>query len=108
MYLNESMLRAAGSTVNDTEGLINLPLTAREIEAVAFFKDLGDDQIRVSLRSKGSLNVRDIATSYGGGGHVNAAGFSVDRPYEGARDRIVERLRQEITASGQALTPARP
>ena len=38
LYLDDAMLEAAGSTINDTEGLINLPLTAREIKAVVFFK----------------------------------------------------------------------
>jgi phosphoesterase RecJ-like protein len=108
LYLDDRMLHASGSTVNDTEGLINLPLTAREIQAVVFFKDLGGEQIRVSLRSKGDLNVREIATQYGGGGHVTAAGFSVDRPYESARDRIVERLAQAIAGRGRLLSPARP
>ena len=96
LYLDDEMLRAAGSTANDTEGLINLPLTAREIQAVVFFKLL-DGQVRVSLRSKGDLDVREIAQAYGGGGHRNASGFTVN-DYETARVQIVERLVDAISA----------
>jgi len=97
LYLDDDMLRAAGSTANDTEGLINLPLTAREIEAVAFFKVM-DGEVRVSLRSKGSVDVRAIAKAFGGGGHRNAAGFTAAGDYQTARPVIVERLVDAISA----------
>ena len=74
-----TMLDATGSTYNDTEGLINLPLTAREIQAVVFFKLGADGDVRVSMRSKYDVDVRAVADAFGGGGHKNAAGFTVAR-----------------------------
>ena len=71
------MLAACGCTNNDTEGLINLPLTAREIQAVVFFKIAPDGEVRVSMRSKYDVDVRRVANEFGGGGHKNAAGFTV-------------------------------
>ena len=53
LYLDHEMARAAGGTYEDTEGLINLPLTVKEIQAVVFFKQSKDDEYRVSMRSKG-------------------------------------------------------
>jgi phosphoesterase RecJ-like protein len=97
LYLDDEMLKSAGSTANDTEGLINLPLTAREIQAVVFFKVM-DGQVRVSLRSKGAVDVREIAKTFGGGGHRNAAGFTADGDYQTARPAIVERLVDAISA----------
>ncbi len=52
---------ACGCTHNDTEGLINLPLTAREIQAVVFFKVVADGDVRVSMRSKYDVDVRVVA-----------------------------------------------
>jgi phosphoesterase RecJ-like protein len=66
-----------GGTTDDLEGLINFPLTVKAIEAVAFFKEVADGDWRVSLRSKGDVDVGAIAQRYGGGGHRNAAGCSV-------------------------------
>jgi phosphoesterase RecJ-like protein len=65
-----------GGTNDDLEGLINFPLTVKDIEAVAFFKEIGDNDWRVSLRSKGAVDVGAIARWHGGGGHTNAAGCS--------------------------------
>lgn len=63
-------------TNDDLEGLINFPLTVKDIEAVAFFKEIGDQDWRVSLRSKGSVDIGAIARQFKGGGHTNAAGCS--------------------------------
>jgi nanoRNase/pAp phosphatase (c-di-AMP/oligoRNAs hydrolase) len=63
-------------TNDDLEGLINFPLTVKDIEAVAFFKEIGDQAWRVSLRSKGSVDIGAIARRFKGGGHTNAAGCS--------------------------------
>jgi phosphoesterase RecJ-like protein len=63
-------------TSDDLEGLINFPLTVKDIEAVAFFKETGDGEWRVSLRSKGSVDIGAIARRFNGGGHTNAAGCS--------------------------------
>ncbi len=67
---------AAGATYDDTEGIINFPLSVKDIHAVAFFKEIGPGDWRVSLRSKGEVDVGAIARAYGGGGHKNAAGCS--------------------------------
>src|SRR5439155_3416722 len=53
VYLDHEMARAAGGTYDDTEGLINLPLTVKEIQAVVFFKNIEGQEYRVSMRSKG-------------------------------------------------------
>jgi phosphoesterase RecJ-like protein len=92
LYMNDSMLEACGCTNNDTEGLINLPLTAREIQAVVFFKSGPAGEVRVSMRSKYDVDVRRVANSYGGGGHKNAAGFTVTGPLEAVRGEILDRL----------------
>ncbi len=57
VYVDHEMARAAGGTYEDTEGLINLPLTVKEIEAVVFFKQEKGDRYRVSLRSKGDVDI---------------------------------------------------
>src|SRR6266540_2520841 len=96
MYLNDDIMNATGTTYNDTEGLINLPLTAREIQAVVFFKLGADGDIHVSMRSKYDVDVRSIAARHGGGGHKNAAGFKVQGPLTDVRDGILRELADAI------------
>jgi phosphoesterase RecJ-like protein len=92
LYMDDAMLDACGCTNNDTEGLINLPLTAREIQAVVFFKVGPNGEVRVSMRSKYDVDVRQVAGVFGGGGHKNAAGFTVTGSLADVRPRILDLL----------------
>jgi phosphoesterase RecJ-like protein len=76
LSITRRTMEELGGTSDDLEGLINFPLTVKDIEAVAFFKEVGDNQWRVSLRSKGSVDIGAIARQFKGGGHTNAAGCS--------------------------------
>lgn len=101
MYLNDDVLNATGTTYNDTEGLINLPLTAKEIRAVVFFKVGADGDIHVSMRSKYDVDVRAVAARHGGGGHKNAAGFKVKGPLNAVRDGILKEVTDAIALGVQ-------
>lgn len=101
MCLTQDLLDRADSTLNDTEGIINLPLTAREIQAVVFFKALEPDEVRVSMRSKYDVDVRSVAARYGGGGHTNAAGFTIAGHVKDVRGPILEQLAVEIERATQ-------
>ena len=90
------MARAAGGSYEDTEGLVNLPLTVKEIEAVVFFKQEKDDEYRVSLRSKGTIDIGAVAKEFGGGGHKNAAGCTVRGPIESLQRQMIEKMERAI------------
>jgi len=81
-----------GGSEDDLEGLVNIPLSAEVVQAVAFFKDFKGQPLRVSLRSKGDIDVRAIAVTYGGGGHANAAGFTSDVPIEAVRKTLISKI----------------
>jgi bifunctional oligoribonuclease and PAP phosphatase NrnA len=74
LQMTRELAARCGATYDDTEGLINFPLTVKEIEAVIFFKESGPGDWRISMRSKGDVNVNTIAREFGGGGHTNASG----------------------------------
>ena len=90
------MARRAGGTYDDTEGLINLPLTVKEIQAVVFFKHAEGDEYRVSMRSKGDIDIGAVAKLFGGGGHKNAAGCTVPGPIDQLQKMFVERVTRVI------------
>jgi phosphoesterase RecJ-like protein len=76
LAITRKTMEELNGTNDDLEGLINFPLTVKDIEAVAFFKEIGDRDWRVSLRSKGNVDIGAIARNFRGGGHTNAAGCS--------------------------------
>jgi phosphoesterase RecJ-like protein len=78
----------------DCEGLVNYVLSIGEIEVAAFFREMPDGRFRVSLRSKGQLNVAQVAEGFGGGGHECASGCSVDGPLDRAVGQVLEPLRR--------------
>jgi bifunctional oligoribonuclease and PAP phosphatase NrnA len=96
VYLDHEMARAAGGTHEDTEGLINLPLTVKEIQAVVFFKQSETDVYRVSMRSKGDIDIGAVAKEFGGGGHKNAAGCTVTGPIDTLQKTFVEKILRAI------------
>jgi phosphoesterase RecJ-like protein len=100
LYFDDELLEACGATIDDTDGLVNLPLGAREILAVALFKRQSADSLRVSLRSKGDVDVRAVAQQWGGGGHTNASGCTVTGRYDDVKRAVAEAL-------GNALIRAR-
>jgi phosphoesterase RecJ-like protein len=77
LHITRQTMSDLGGTTDDLEGLINFPLTVKDIQAVAFFKEVDDGAWRVSLRSKGPVDIGAIARQLAGGGHTNAAGCSV-------------------------------
>jgi bifunctional oligoribonuclease and PAP phosphatase NrnA len=96
VYLDHEMARAAGGTYEDTEGLINLPLTVKEILAVVFFKQIEGDEYRVSLRSKGEIDIGAVAKEFAGGGHRNAAGCTVSGGIDQLQKLFVEKIEGAI------------
>src|SRR2546425_2782330 len=96
VYLDHEMARAAGGTYEDTEGLINLPLTVKEIQAIVFFKQDEGEQYRVSMRSKSDIDVGAVAKEFGGGGHKNAAGCTVTGAIDALQKLFVEKIEHAI------------
>jgi phosphoesterase RecJ-like protein len=96
VYLDHEMAREAGGTYEDTEGLINLPLTVKEIQAVVFFKQTEQDEYRVSMRSKGEIDIGAVAKEFDGGGHKNAAGCTVSGPIDALQKTFVEKIEHAI------------
>ncbi len=74
----------------DTEDITTLARSIKGVEIVLFFKEIKKDTFRVSLRSKGVANAALIAEHFGGGGHIHAAGFTVQGKYENLLKEIPE------------------
>jgi len=81
----------------DCEGIVNVALGIQDVEGAAFMRELDDGRVRVSMRSKGKINVAAIAGRLGGGGHKNAAGCTLRGPLADVLEEIPELLRAELS-----------
>ena len=80
----------------DNNGFVNIPLAAREVLAVVYTREVGDNKFRVSLRSKGDINVAKVAERFGGGGHKNAAGCCVEGDWDERESELVQAVTEAV------------
>lgn len=82
---------------DDSEGLIDLIRGVKGVLVAAFFEELEDGKIRVSMRSKDrGVNVCDVAAKFGGGGHALAAGIRMAGPIKEARTKVLAALEEAL------------
>jgi bifunctional oligoribonuclease and PAP phosphatase NrnA len=93
IWVTREQMEQVGAKEEDCEGLVNYALSIQDVEVAAFFRELPDGRFRVSLRSKGQLNVSAVAEQLGGGGHKCASGCAVDGPLADAVARVIAQLR---------------
>ncbi len=93
MHVSSTDMEHCDAREEDCEGLVNYALGISGVEVAVFFRELAGGRFRVSLRSKGAVNVACVAQHFGGGGHQCASGFSVDGPLQSAVERVLTPLR---------------
>ena len=89
MYISRDHMDRAEATDEDSEGLVNYALAIEGVEVALFFREQSDGRFRVSLRSKGAINVASVAERFGGGGHECASGCSIEGPLSVAVERVL-------------------
>ena len=89
---DRAMLAATGARPEDTESLINIPRAIDGVQAAVLLKDFSPGGVRVSLRSRGAVDVQAVARVFGGGGHRNAAGCTIALPAGQARQALLAEL----------------
>lgn len=93
MHVDRETMERCQASDEDCEGLVNYALAIQGIEVALFFREQPDGRFRVSLRSKGLVNVASVAEGLGGGGHTCASGCSVDGPLTTAVEQMLAQLR---------------
>ena len=93
------MKEVSGAIDGDNNGFVNIPLAAKDVQAAIYMREVGEDQYRVSLRSKGDINVAKVAEGFGGGGHNNAAGLRIEGNWDEAEAKIVGAMQYAIDHS---------
>ncbi len=92
LTMRKEMILAAGGIYEEADQLINIPLKSEDIRVSVFFKENTEGLMRCSLRSKGNIDVAEIAQHFGGGGHKTAAGFKCHAALEQTREQVLGML----------------
>src|SRR6185437_15091686 len=98
IWVTQEQMERAGANEEDCEGLVNYALSIGDVEVAVFFREVQDGRFRVSLRSKGSVDVSAIAEEFGGGGHACASGLSLPGPLHTAVENVLGKVRPKLHA----------
>jgi phosphoesterase RecJ-like protein len=101
MQVSRRMLEETGTSLIDTDGFVNYPRAISTAEIAIFFREMDGDEINVSLRSRGGLNVAEFARIHGGGGHHNAAACRL----RGSLSEVKEKI---LTAAEEYIEQGKP
>ena len=94
VHVTREMLARSGATAHDIEGFVDFPRSLGSVKVAAFIKETETGEISVSLRAKGECDVAEVANTFSGGGHRNAAGFRVSHMLmEDVHQLVLEKLR---------------
>lgn len=95
--LSAETVKTVGSVPEDTEGLIDTIRAIEGVTAAAFFEELGDGRVRVSLRSKSpKIDVSKVCGLFGGGGHKLAAGARVSGTLAEVQEKVLQAIDHEF------------
>src|SRR5262245_45073971 len=90
------MQEQTNASEEDGDGFVNYPLAVGEVAAAALFKECSPGVYRTSLRSKGEVNVAKIAEQFGGGGHRNAAGCTLEGSWDESEHKVIPLLQDAV------------
>lgn len=103
MRVTKRDFEETGANVPDTENLINVPLQIATVEVSILLTEPRDfGPVRISLRSKGQIDVAKFAEKFGGGGHARASGLKIEGDFQSAHDKVVAAM---LEAMGPSSSP---
>jgi len=99
--VTRDILNKTGCKMNETEGIVKTIRGISGVEIAALVKEDAKLKTRVSLRAKAHADVSKVAKFFGGGGHIKAAGCTIDEDIETATELVTRRLIKEIEESNE-------
>lgn len=96
IVISQKDLSECNAKDNMTEGFIDFPLTVRTVEVAISLLEVADKRYKISFRSKGKVDVNEIASIYGGGGHILASGAMMNGYLEDIIDKLVYNVKQRL------------
>jgi phosphoesterase RecJ-like protein len=97
--ITRAMLDEVGATAEDTHDIVAFGRPIRTVQVALLFRETEND-IKVSLRSKGGVDVNKIAVGFGGGGHLRAAGCNIKGTMEEVKEKVFTAVREALAQSG--------
>ena len=92
VHVKADMFKEANASREHSEGFVEFIKEMKDLEVAALLRQIGENRYKISMRSKGKVDVASVAVRFGGGGHKNAAGCVMEGTLEEIRTRLVEAM----------------
>ncbi len=99
MWVTHDDMMRTNAAEEDCEGLVNYAIAIAGVDVAIFLRELSNHRVRLSLRSKGDVNVARLAERFGGGGHQHASGCTIDGPLPEATEMILNVARHMLSGA---------
>jgi bifunctional oligoribonuclease and PAP phosphatase NrnA len=93
------MLKEANAVMAESEGIIDTLNSIAGLELAILFKEVNDSLTKISVRSRGAVDAAAMCATFGGGGHIRAAGAEIERPMEEAVKMVLTTAKEAILAA---------
>jgi phosphoesterase RecJ-like protein len=93
-YVTEEMFEDTHSTREYTDGFAEIIREVRGVEVAILLRQVSDRRYKISMRSRGTVDVADICGLFGGGGHKNAAGCHIDGSLDEVQTKLMEAMKR--------------
>ncbi len=98
VVVTDELYRRTNTTAEDTDNFVNFVRSAKGVEVAILLRQTGSAQYKISMRSKGRVDLSGLAQSFGGGGHNNAAGGVLDGTLDEVKKRVLADVERTIAA----------
>ena len=95
-YITKDLFKEYKCTTMDTDGIVEQLRLTDGVEVAIFAYQLTKKKIKFSLRAKSYVDVNIIATKFGGGGHVRAAGFETEGEFEEVLKKVIRLAKKQL------------
>lgn len=96
LFISQEILQETNTSLEETDGLISYLIGIQGVEVALIFKEIGEGKVKVSFRARGNIDVSKIAGVFGGGGHIKAAGCSLDDDLEIAKRKVLKEVMKAL------------
>ena len=96
MAITQDSVRRANARMENSEGFVDFSLAIKGVRLGILFKEVGENEVKVSIRSQNGLNAVSFAKMFDGGGHANAAGFTIEGPLDNAVKNVLNKATEYV------------
>lgn len=92
--VDQNLLDSCKAEIEDVDIIVNFIRDIDTVEIACVIKEIEKEIVRVSLRSKGNIDISKVALKFNGGGHAKAAGCTINENIQKAEEKVTEEIKK--------------